>query len=204
MDEKAKITLSAKELELVCDTTWILTKNNIIQKVYGLFATVASSVQQPVTEKMSLQQGNINIRSPKISKGENYKGLPYVMLDYPRCFEKEDTLAIRTFFWWGNFFSITLQLSGIHKTNAANMLVNNFSLLQNKGYWLCVSTDPWEHHFGNDNFKLVSDCTEVEFNNIIYKKPFIKIAKKIPVEKWKDVPVFLTGTFTEMLELLNY
>ena len=33
--------------------------------------------------------------SPKISKGENYKGLPYVMLDYPRCFGKTDIFAIR-------------------------------------------------------------------------------------------------------------
>ena len=50
--------------------------------------------------------------SPKISKGENYRGLPYVMLDYPRLFGREEVLAIRTFFWWGHGFSVTLHLKG--------------------------------------------------------------------------------------------
>ena len=50
--------------------------------------------------------------TPKIAKGENYLQLPYVLLDYPRCFDKENIFAIRTMFWWGNFFSITLHLSG--------------------------------------------------------------------------------------------
>ena len=68
----------------------------------------------------------IKTSTPKISKGENYKDLPYVMLDYPRCFQKEKTIAIRTFFWWGNFFSINLQLSGEYKEQALPSLQSNF------------------------------------------------------------------------------
>ena len=49
---------------------------------------------------------------PKISKGEKYKGLPWVMLDYPRIFGKEDIMAIGTRFWWGHYFSVTLHLKG--------------------------------------------------------------------------------------------
>ena len=49
--------------------------------------------------------------SAKISKGENM-GLPWVMLDYPRLFGQEDVLAIRTMFWWGHCFSVTLHLKG--------------------------------------------------------------------------------------------
>jgi hypothetical protein len=36
MTEKTKINLSAKELELVCNKEWILTKQVIIEKVYEL------------------------------------------------------------------------------------------------------------------------------------------------------------------------
>ena len=50
--------------------------------------------------------------SPKITRGENYQLLPYVILDYPRCFQKEQVFAIRTMFWWGKGISITLHVSG--------------------------------------------------------------------------------------------
>jgi len=36
--------------------------------------------------------------APKISKGENYEGLPWVILDFPRYFDKENVFAIRCFF----------------------------------------------------------------------------------------------------------
>jgi len=60
--------------------------------------------------------------SPKISRGENYLGLPYLVLDYPRLFRPDAVLAIRTFFWWGHFFSSTLQLSGGYKTEFLSRL----------------------------------------------------------------------------------
>ena len=68
-------------------------------------------VQENVNRGFNLPE-EVLIQSPKISRGENYNGLPYVMLDYPRCFGKEDVFAMRTMFWWGNFFSITWHLKG--------------------------------------------------------------------------------------------
>ena len=64
--------------------------------------------------------------SPKISKGENYKGLPWLVLDYPRYFNKEDIFAIRTLFWWGNFFSITLHISGKYKMRYEKKIIDSF------------------------------------------------------------------------------
>ena len=115
MMEKTKIALSAKELELVCNKEWILTKHAIVQKVITLFGRALEDMQQQVEQRIHGLPAAVNGQSPKISKGENFQSLPYVMLDYPRYFHKENTLAIRTFFWWGNFFSVTLHLSGEHK-----------------------------------------------------------------------------------------
>src|SRR5262245_61567301 len=110
MQESAKVSLSAFEQQLVTDANWILTKNGIIEKVYLLFGNLSEHYkQEPLLQQLPAEAVTA---SPKIARGENYEGLPYVMLDYPRCFGKEDTLAIRTFFWWGHFFSITLQLKG--------------------------------------------------------------------------------------------
>ena len=122
MTGSANVSLSAFEKQLVTDASWILTKNNIIQKLFVLFGELSETWQSNTV----LQQlpSAINEIPPKISKGENYEGLPYVMLDYPRCFSKEDVFAIRTFFWWGNFFSITLHLKGKYKEQFEQVILN--------------------------------------------------------------------------------
>ena len=96
-----KVTLSPKELELVNDTGWILTKNAIIAKVYALFGQLSEQYGTALEQHPYLLQGETSFRSPKIAKGEQYEGLPWVMLDHPRCFTGSDTFAIRSFFLVG-------------------------------------------------------------------------------------------------------
>ena len=110
-----KIRLSAKEMELVTNADWILTKNGIIDKGKTLFGELQEELIAHLKTISSLLPVDVTRIPPKISKGENYNGLPYLILDYPRIFDKQNIFAIRTLFWWGNFFSITLHLGGVHK-----------------------------------------------------------------------------------------
>ncbi|HXL58576.1 MAG TPA: hypothetical protein VN958_20075, partial [Chitinophagaceae bacterium] len=108
----ANVKLSKTELMLVCDEQFILTKNNIINKVYQLFGALSDHFFIGIKNTGNIFPLEVLTSYPKIYKGEQYKGLPYVMLDYPRYFVKDDAFAIRCLFWWGNFFSITLHLAG--------------------------------------------------------------------------------------------
>ena len=102
--DTTKIRLSTEEEALVCRTDWILTKNRIIEKIKALFASLQT--QQQGTFELSQSFYDEELQStPKISKGENYRGLPYLVLDYPRFFNKEDIFVIRSFFLVGQFFS---------------------------------------------------------------------------------------------------
>ncbi|WP_301921740.1 hypothetical protein [Ferruginibacter sp.] len=203
MMNETKITLSAKELELVCNTEWILTKHNIIQKVMVLFSQALAGMQQQTIEQKNNLPAAIFLKDPKISKGENYKSLPYVMLDYPRFFEKENTLAIRTFFWWGNFFSINLQLAGKYRTQAVPNLQENFLMLQQNNYWICINNKPWEHFFEEDNFLSIRQLTMDQFTTILNRESFIKISKKQSLQHWDTVLLFIEQSFEEMLKLLE-
>src|SRR5689334_11584093 len=104
---EAKIQLSTKEKELVSDANWILTKNAIMQKIKTMLAELMERQKNLCQRHHPLFSKEILSISPKISKGENYHGLPYLVLDCPRYFSIHQTCAIRTFFWWGNFFSVT-------------------------------------------------------------------------------------------------
>lgn len=203
MNTGAKITLSPKELELVCNTDWILTKHAIIQKVYRLFGELLPHLGAVLQARSNTLPPEVFLHTPKIAKGENYQLLPYVVLDYPRYFTKEEVFAIRHFFWWGNFFSISLQLSGKFRQRFAPVLQHKFELLQRGGYWLCIAEDPWQHHFDDSNFRLIKSMRPEEFADMLTRKAFVKIAKKISLQQWEEIPVFIAETFEELTELLK-
>lgn len=200
----AKVRLSVKEQELVLNADWILTKNAVIQKLYIFFGQLSEQFQQQVQQFPGLVNEAACMAIPKISKGENYEGLPWVMLDYPRFFSGKDIFAIRCFFWWGNQISITLHLAGRFQTFYSNSIRQYFSLRNgnphpiHEWYIGIHETDPWQHHFRPENYKKASEINPA----IIPQLPFIKLAKKIPLDEWDEIDFFLQQTFKEILHII--
>jgi hypothetical protein len=202
MKSQTKIQLSTVEMELVNNADWILTKNAIIQKAKWLFETLQAEQEkylQPYTNRFSPEIFKL---LPKISKGENYKGLPYLMLDYPRCFTRENIWAIRTMFWWGNFFSITLHLSGKYKKHYEQKIISSYPLLKKGDYYICTGDNEWEHHFEKNNFMHIQESGKPLFQTLIKKKSFIKLSQKIPLHQWVNAKKILFEDFKKICELL--
>ncbi|MGZ8524461.1 MAG: hypothetical protein ACXWV1_08525 [Chitinophagaceae bacterium] len=197
-----KIRLSAEEMALITRADWILTKNSVIQKTKQLLANLQTDQQQLLGSYKSLFPAEIINSSPKISKGENYKGLPYLVLDYPRYFSKEDTFAIRIFFWWGNFFSVTLHLSGIYKKSYEKKISGSFETLKGNEFSVCINEDQWEHHFEKDNYIRLGILNKTSFEEITRKKDFIKLSKKIPLQKWNEAEKELLEIFRQLINTL--
>ena len=180
--EQAKIQLSAAEMALVSNASIILTKNSVLLKTKSLMETLQAAMQHIQQEDYSTHP--LFATSPKISKGENYLGLPYLVLDYPRNFGQEDIFAIRTFFWWGHFFSSTLQLSGEYCSQYGPLLSNAYEQLSQHGYFVQVGTDPWAQHFHPDNYQPVTHFSPEAFADHCQQQASIKIAAKWPLEEW--------------------
>ena len=140
---------------------------------------------------------------PKISKGENYKGLPYLVLDHPRYFEKDNNFAIRSLFWWGNFFSITLHLSGNYKKMYESKIYTSFMLLKEEDFFICISPDQWEHHFEINNYLPLDEIDNAQFKKYISDKEFIKLAKKIPLLQWNNAENILFDSFRRIIHMLK-
>ncbi len=189
----AKIHLSAEELQMVQNAQWLLTKNIIIEKVYTLFGELAAENRQWVQEQPAFLPVEILLLSPKISRGEKYKGLPYVMLDYPRCFGKEDVFAIRTFFWWGNFFSITLHLKGQYQRLFLPSLIKHWPLLSANNFLLSITGDEWEHDQNGGNFSSIQDTITNEQALKLTSAAFIKLSCPVALSRWNDAKEILSG-----------
>jgi hypothetical protein len=193
----SKIHLSDSELELACNAGIILTKNNIISKTIALLGSIEESIeQQGDREKL------FSI-SPKISRGEYYEGLPYVVLDYPRYSRSPDLCFIRTMFWWGHFFSSTLQLSGNLKTKYIPAIEASYDLLAEKEYYIGINTDPWQHHFEDNNYVSVSSLSENAFKAILNEQEHIKIAAKLPLMEWQYAASFMINSWNLLAGLIT-
>lgn len=180
---EAKIQFSTAEIELINNADIILTKNRALQKIKSMLGALSE------TQQSFLHHHHINISEtpwrtpPKISKGENYLGLPYLMLDYPRVFEKDKTLAIRTMFWWGHFFSCTLHVNGQMKTFLQKKLEEDFDELVSMNLFIGVNDDPWVHHFGKENFQPLAGADKEKLLKKVLTLPHIKIAAQWPLDK---------------------
>lgn len=203
MDDQSKIQLSQHEMDLLNNSDWILTKNIIVKKAQRLLEGVQQNVTDHTQQHTGIFPPEVTAISPKISKGENYMGLPWLMLDYPRYFDKENIFAIRTMFWWGNFFSITLHFSGKYKQRYETMLIRSYDELSREQFYTCIHTEQWHHHFEKENYLPVKDFSAGEFAKEIQKRSFIKLAQKISFSQWDSAIIRLTENFIRITRWLN-
>jgi len=201
----AKIQLSAEELSLVQNAGWLLTKNTIIEKVFALFGDIAhQSLSRFSGMARQLPGEEILTPSPKISKGENYQGLPWVMLDYPRLFNRQHTFAIRTMFWWGHFFSVTLHLKGQYKQQYQQNLLSNLPLLVKHEFYLCVSGEEWRHEFEEDNYMPLTQLNSSDVEKILLANDFCKLSAKISLPQWNQSKELLIDLYETIITSIGH
>ena len=202
MTDKTKLILSDVELRFVNDTNWFFTKHRIIATVYDLFNAQVPVITAEMQNILHSDMRALTSAVPKITKGENYQSLPYVILDYPSIFNKEDIFALRTMFWWGNFVSITLQLAGKYKNMLADKIIAGVGQDPSR-LFICINEDQWAHHFEPANYIRATDMTYAETKAVLQQSGFIKLALKFELETWNDMPSLLETGYKKMACLLS-
>jgi hypothetical protein len=135
--------------------------------------------------------------NPKISRGENYQGLPWVMLDYPRFFGREDIFAIRTLFWWGHTFSVTLHLKGSYRDLYGPVIERNWAVLAAAGFHAGVSADEWRHEHEPGNYGVLRGADDLRRT-----VGFLKLSAAVGLHRWKDAPDELLSMFKTLISVL--
>lgn len=202
MSEEAKIHLSALEMELVNNTQWIFTKQMIIDKVYHIFGQLHEEYKEIVLKEKKILLLDIQKPGGKIAKGENYNGLPYLILDFPAIYSKENIFAVRTLFWWGNFFSISLHLSGEY-CKQMKEIRECLIFLRQKDFFICINENEWKHDFDSSNFININELDKHHIATLNQKR-FFKIAKKIELTQWESATYFLKQSFGEIIEFIKF
>ena len=200
--KEAKIRLSAKEMELITKADWILTKNEALLKIEGLLASLQLKQKEFLADKAFQLPIEFFNSTPKISKGENYLGLPYRILDYPKIFNQSEIIAIRTMFWWGNFFSITLHLSGTYKSLYEEKIIQAKSLLGQDQFYYCNNKMEWEHHFEESNYFLIDKIPDNDFIASVREREFCKLAFKLDLQQTEKAEEILMKKYKILIDIL--
>ena len=187
----ANLQLSAEESALVMDAGWILTKNSVMEKVVGMMAELSEVYK-------GLWVGGIGPGNAKISRGENYLGMPWVILDYPRIFGREDVLAIRTMFWWGHPFSVTLHLKGRYQAIYLPVIVGRRVELAAAGFHVSIGEDEWRHELVTENYAPIGDVEDLGEG-----RAFIKLSASVGLDRMEEVPRLLEDLFVVLGDILG-
>jgi len=196
------ISLTKEEQALVVNAEWLYLKNSVLQKVMTLMGQLQQELQaHPLNATFPFPENTLSLGG-KISRGERYKELPYIILDYPRLFSRENIFAFRTMFWWGHYFIATLHLAGGEKEKYGHAIASAWQTLADHQFQVYLQEDPWEHDLGNGNYKLISAIREQEFNQLVHRRSFIKIAKPYSFEEWGKIVPEVVRDYALLLQVL--
>lgn len=191
-------------MRLVLEPEVILTKNSVMGKVMEMMAGL-SEAYRPVWEGAAGAKGGAPMSpdaragssSPKISRGENYLGLPWVILDYPRFFGREDVFAIRTMFWWGHAFTVTLHLKGRYLELHLPVIERHWMVLARAGFHVGLSTDEWRHEHVANNYGVLEGP-----EGLRQGRDFLKLSAAVALSRWDDALVLMTDMFKTLMTVL--
>lgn len=192
----ANVMLSHTELEMVTNAELILTKNRIIQKVMQLFGEVSAAAQSSLANGLLNDLPEVQAIGPKISKGEQYQELPWVMLDYPRLFSNQHVLAIRCFFWWGHYVSIVLHLKGAYVQQHREALQAS---VWDAGTLFDTGHDEWNNDLTHPDFQPIQQVPAA----VWHERSYIRIATKIPLSEWDRIESFLINQYQYFNQVLT-
>jgi hypothetical protein len=195
MNDDAKLRFSPEEIRLVTDPGWILTKNSVMEKVVQMMAALTGEYREIWAEAHITA---VDPGSPKISRGENYRGLPWVMLDYPRIFGRQEVMAIRTMFWWGHGFIVTLHLKGSYRQLFLPALESHRAELAAAGFRVGISEDEWRHEHAEETYGPLDGGSDLSGNGF----EFLKLSAILPIDRWSAATEVLRAWFTQLVDTL--
>ena len=201
MAQNTKIIPTNAELNIASDTNFFDVKRELTAKIvltleqYG--EQLLEEIIIPVFQKAGTQRAGL-----KVSKGENFKGYPYIVLDCPRLYSTDTEVICRTIFRWGHGWSLHFTVQGKTFTRV-NHSLPDFSASLNRDWLLYTGDNIWEQDVDSVFFVPMFSMSEAAFSQTIKRQVFCKIATQINLSDAVEWPPFPQQTYQVLFDLLK-
>ncbi len=198
----SKLHLSDEELNFLQQTRPFELKVSVAKKISGFYAAIIDDMKIiPAHQRFSFPS-EINITDGKISKGENYNGYPYYILDFPKHFQKENIFSFRAMLWWGHHWSVHLHLKGKFLNEYKNPMLKNMAAITNKNFQLAIADDEWNYVLNETNFISINPQNMEQVKAYITQMSYLKISAFTSLNE-QAIHRWILNAYAELLELLG-
>lgn len=201
MAQNTKIIPTNAELEIASDTNFFDVKRELTAKIVLALEQFGEQLLQeiiiPVYQKQGIERAGL-----KVSKGENFKGYPYIVLDCPRLYSTDTEVICRTIFRWGHGWSLHFTIQGKTFTSIRHSL-SNFSASLSSDWLLYTGENIWEQDVDSVLFVSALSMSETALSHTINRQGFFKIATQINLSDAVEWPPFPQQTYQILFDLLK-
>jgi hypothetical protein len=188
---------TSEEQQFLSDPSFFILKASIFKKTAHTFNILNEQLLQ--SSQFHKLPAEVQKHRGKISKGENYSGLPWMVLDFPRHFKSDNIFAYRCLFWWANEYSFTLHLSGIYFDKVD---LNHILKKLDANYYICVHESPWNYYFKDDNYITVESAIKNNWVNKLQQKKFLKLSCRLPLNESGQIITCASQNFNKLVDIL--
>lgn len=175
------MVFSEQELALVFNANFIYQKNKLLQNVSILLGELAETLQDKMLPLRLKFNSELLDKSGKISRGEQYKGLPYLVLDAPFLMKDKEFIICRTMFWWGHYITLNILIKGNYfKANTLDLKDN---LKMNQAILFLKGKDLWDNDLNSSSYKEINESNTSEIISQFDDFGFLRLSKKLRFEE---------------------
>ncbi|CAI2718641.1 hypothetical protein [Nitrospina watsonii] len=172
---------SALELRLIRERELFLHKHSILKKAEEHLELLKQRMLDVLADDPGPVPLGTDLKRGKLTRGENNKGFPFLSLDIPQFFTREEYFTYRVLFWWGHYLGYSLVLKGEALPGYLACLKTRRHEPEFADIWIARHSSPWEWENADDNFAPVQQPTDEDLDRWIGDIQYIKVIRMIPL-----------------------
>ena len=184
-----------KDLEMISHVEVFQNKPAILKKVESRLTKLKEAMALELLPCVAQLPSGTNIEKGQIARGENHNGFPFLSLDIPQNFSKNEMYTYRTLFWWGHYLGFSLILKGDKLKTYFQRLSTVRGEPHFQNVYLSLAPTSWEWRLGGEYFTPVSKLSEQEWADTTNLLDHMKIMRFYSTadESFKELDWTQTG-----------
>lgn len=172
-----------EEMRMICDTDFFPAKAEIIQKFHEEFMKLRDQLRMECQKApLSVAPSGTDYESGQLVKGERFHDFPYVYLDFPKFFSRDEMFTFRSFFWWGHSLIFCWLLSGPRLDEYPKRLLACRESLSHESIFLSTADTPWEWGLEKPHAMFLDQIGKDRLKEILKDRSFLKLGCSISLK----------------------